>query len=577
MFGVAENLMIPQDFIQTLLSRVDIVDVVGRYVPLKKAGANFQACCPFHQEKSPSFTVSPTKQFYHCFGCGAHGSVIGFLMEYSGVGYVEAIRMLADQSGMQVPESDRDQPVRPRTEPGLTDLMLVVSRWYRQQLKQSSRAIAYLKQRGLTGEIAARFGLGYAPDSWQGLAQAVKEYDSRSMVEVGLVVVNDNGRRYDRFRDRIMFPIHNTRGDVIGFGGRILDQGEPKYLNSPETPLFQKGQELYGLFQARQAIRSVDRVLVVEGYMDVVALSQHGIDWAVATLGTATTPTHVKKLLRHTTNIVFCFDGDAAGQRAAWRALEQSLPVLDDTSRLMFLFLPEEHDPDSYVRAFGRDALVELIDGQGLPLSAYLFRQMTERHDLQLEEGRSAFLKELQPLLAQIQAPALALLLRKRAAELTGLESGELAGLWKLPAPGKPGLPAAARGRRPAPATVNHKLLRLVLFRPDLAGQLKKEWITSPDADGRALARVLEILAVSPNLNGAALAEACQQLPEARLLAERAAESLAWDEAFDVAAEFDLAAGQARASSRQARLAVLARKSLAELSEEEREELRSLR
>ncbi len=568
--------MIPQAFIQTLLSRVDIVDVVGRYVPLKKAGANFQACCPFHQEKSPSFTVSPTKQFYHCFGCGAHGSAIGFLMEYSGVGYVEAIRMLADQAGLQVPQADREQSVRPRNEPGLAELMQAVTRWYRQQLKQSSRAIAYLKQRGLTGEIAARFGLGYAPDNWQGLAQVVKDYESPALAEVGLVIVNDNGRRYDRFRDRIMFPIHSTRGDVIGFGGRILDRGEPKYLNSPETVLFQKGQELYGLFQARQAIRSAGRVLVVEGYMDVVALAQHGIDWAVATLGTATTPAHVKKLLRQTSDVVFCFDGDAAGQRAAWRALEQSLPVLDDTSRLTFLFLPEQHDPDSYVREFGRDAFVSLVEAQGLPLSAYLFRHLTERHDLQTEEGRSAFLKELQPLLVQVQAPTLALLLRKRAAELTGLEAGELAGLWKLPAPGKPGLPVAARGKRPAPASVNHKLLRLILFRPDLAGQLRKEWITGPDADGSALVRLLEILAASPNLNGAVLAEACQQLPEAQLLAARAAESLIWDESFDVVAEFELAAGQARNAWRQSRLAVLARKSLSELSDEEREELRGL-
>ena len=568
--------MIPQAFIQTLLSRVDIVDVVGRYVPLKKAGANFQACCPFHQEKSPSFTVSPTKQFYHCFGCGAHGSAIGFLMEYTGVGYVEAIRMLAEQAGVQVPQDDREQAPRVRSEPGLADLMQAVTRWYRQQLKQSSRAIAYLKQRGLTGEIAARFGLGYAPDNWQGLAQVVKDYESPALAEAGLVIVNDNGRRYDRFRDRIMFPIHNTRGDVIGFGGRILDRGEPKYLNSPETVLFQKGQELYGLFQARQAIRSAERVLVVEGYMDVVALAQHGIDWAVAALGTATTPVHVKKLLRQTSDVVFCFDGDAAGQRAAWRALEQSLPVLDDASRLSFLFLPEQHDPDSYVREFGHDAFVRMVDEQGLPLSAYLFRQMTEQHDLQTEEGRSAFLKELQPLLAQVQAPTLALLLRKRAAELTGLEAGELAGLWNLPTSGKSRLPVAARGKRPPPASVNHKLLRLILFRPDLAGQLRKEWITGPDADGSALVRVLEILSASPNLNDAMLAEVCQQLPEARLLAARAAESLEWDASFDVVAEFELAAGQARNAWRQSRLAVLARKSLAELSDEEREELRGL-
>jgi len=567
--------MIPQDFIQTLLSRVDIVDVVARYVPLKKAGANFQACCPFHQEKSPSFTVSPTKQFYHCFGCGAHGTSIGFLMEYAGLGYVEAIRSLADQAGMQVPDQRSAAPEKRMASPDLNDLMLTVTQWYKQQLKSTPRAVSYLKQRGLTGEIAARFSLGYAPDGWRNLADAVVDYDAPALVETGLVINNENGRRYDRFRDRIMFPIHNARGGVIGFGGRILDKGEPKYLNSPETVLFQKGQELYGLFQARNAIRQQDRVLVVEGYMDVVALAQYGVDWAVATLGTATTPVHVKKLLRHTNNIIFCFDGDKAGQRAAWRALEQGLPVLTDASQLQFLFLPDEHDPDSYVRTYGREAFERFAQEHSLPLSAYLFRHLTQHHDLRHEEGCSAFLNELKPLLMQIEAPALALVLRKRAAELARLSLDELNALWGTSQPGRQKSRLVA-GRRPAPATLNRKLLRLLLYRPDLVAMLSTEWLVGHDVEVRALRNVLEILTDSPNMPPAVLAEMCAQLPEAGLLASCAAETMEWDSSFDALSEFETAIGQVKAQWRDARLAELARKSLSELTETEREELRHM-
>src|SRR5690606_17107965 len=300
------------------------VDVVGRYVKLKKGGANYLGLCPFHGEKTPSFSVSPAKQFYHCFGCGAHGNAIGFLMAYAGMGYVDAVKELAASCGMQVPEPQPRSPeeaARKQREPDLYAVMEKAMEFYRAELKKSPRAIEYLKGRGLTGEIAARYRIGYAPDDWQNLKRAVDDYSHASLVECGLVVEGE-GRRYDRFRDRVMFPIHSARGAVIGFGGRIMGEGEPKYLNSPETPLFEKGREVYGLVQARDAIRAAGRVLVVEGYMDVVALAQFGLGYAVATLGTATTPTHVSKLLRLADEIVYCFDGDAAGRKAAWRALE---------------------------------------------------------------------------------------------------------------------------------------------------------------------------------------------------------------------------------------------------------------
>ncbi|SMF37504.1 DNA primase [Pseudogulbenkiania subflava] len=435
--------MIPQDFIDQLLSRVDIVDVVDRYVPLKKAGQNYLACCPFHKEKSPSFTVSPSKQFYHCFGCGAHGSAIGFVMEYQGLSFVDAIRLLAEGLGMPVPEerSANPQASREARERKLTleELLQRAAAYYKQQLKSSPAAIGYFKGRGLTGEIAARFGLGYAPGEWQNLQAIFANYQDESLVESGLVIAGDEGKRYDRFRDRVMFPIRNQRGGIIGFGGRVLGKGEPKYLNSPETPLFEKGRELYGLYEARQAIREKNRVLVVEGYMDVVALAQYGVEYAVATLGTATTGEHVRKLLRHADQVYFCFDGDKAGQKAAWRALENSLPQLVDGKALNFLFLPQEHDPDSYIREFGREAFEACLEQQSLPLSVYLTRELTGRADMNTPEGKADLIRQAMPLLNQIAAPALALIIKKRLAELAGVDVDEFDMLMGLKKPERKG------------------------------------------------------------------------------------------------------------------------------------------
>ena len=418
--------MIPNDFIQTLLSRVDIVDVIDRYVPLKKTGANFSACCPFHSEKTPSFTVSPAKQFYHCFGCGAHGTAIGFLIEYGGKSFPDAVEELARDAGLTVPRIERPgESERREQADDLTAITLAAAKFYRAQLKESPRAIDYLKQRGLTGAIAAHFGIGYAPDAWQPLAAAFERYDEVALETAGLVIAGEGDKRYDRFRDRIMFPIHDARGQVIGFGGRVLGDGEPKYLNSPETPLFSKGRELYGLFLARAAIREAGTVVVVEGYMDVVALAQHGVQYAVATLGTSTTPTHVQKLFRQSDRVVFCFDGDPAGRKAAWRALENALPVLADGKNAGFLFLPDGEDPDDFVRKRGKAAFEALLD-RALPASEFLLAELTAQHPPTSVEGRAALVNAARPYFAQITAPVLAALLRRQLALVSGLPETEL-------------------------------------------------------------------------------------------------------------------------------------------------------
>ena len=461
--------MIPQDFIQQLLGRVDIVDVIDRHVKLKKAGQNFSACCPFHNEKTPSFSVSPTKQFYHCFGCGAHGTAISFLMEYSGLGFVEAVKELAEGAGLSVPEDGRREKSVAQVEQALSlgEVMNTALDYFRRELKRAPAAIEYLKNRGLTGEIAAKFGLGYAPDEWQGLKAVFDDYSAAAIKDAGLVIDSEEGRRYDRFRGRVMFPILDARGNVIGFGGRVIGPGEPKYLNSPETPLFEKGRELYGLFQARRAIRDSSMVIVVEGYMDVVALAQNGVENAVATLGTATTPTHVQKLLRVADSLVFCFDGDLAGRKAAWRAMEISLPIVTDGKTVSFLFLPAEDDPDTFVRRLGKDAFLEELRN-ARPLSALLMGELANRADLKSKEGRARLLTEARPLVNQIEAPTLSLMIRKRLAELIGVSADELNKL--LPAKSRISADESSRPRKKRTArTPESKMLSHLLAKPILA------------------------------------------------------------------------------------------------------------
>jgi DNA primase len=478
--------MIPNDFVQTLLARVDIVEVVDRQVPLKKAGANYTACCPFHSEKTPSFTVSPSKQFYHCFGCGAHGTAISFMMEYGGKSFPDAVAELAREAGLEVPRvASPSQDAQREQSQDLCELLLRAAKFYRAALKDAPGAIEYLRARGLTGAIAARFGIGYAPDDWQALARVFPDYPDKALETAGLVIAGDAGKRYDRFRHRIMFPIHDASGRVVGFGGRVLDGGEPKYLNSPETPVFAKGRELYGLFQARPAIRSAGKVLVVEGYMDVVALAQHGIEYAVATLGTATTATHLQKLFRATDNVVFCFDGDDAGRRAAWRALEHALPLLADEKHARFLFLPEGEDPDDTVRRRGKAALEALIDA-ATPLSDFLLSELAQRSPPTSAEGRAALVSAAKPLLAQLNAPVLCALLRRRLAAIVGLPETELAALLPPASGAARERPAPAAAVRNAPSLLR-KLIQCVLLEPNLARRIDVPRPIDAGADGAAL------------------------------------------------------------------------------------------
>jgi DNA primase len=529
--------LIPESFIQELLNRVDIVDVVDKSVPLKKAGANYSACCPFHNEKSPSFTVSPTKQFYHCFGCGAHGTAIGFLMEYQGVSFVEAVQDLAKNVGLVVPQEtrDADRPAQ-KVIVGLQESLQQAANFYKAELKKSQRAIDYLKSRGLSGQIAAKFQIGYAPAGWQNLQGVFPHYESEALTTAGLVVENDQGRRYDRFRDRIMFPIHDQKGHVIGFGGRVINpEDTPKYYNSPETPLFQKGHELYGLFIARRAIRDAGRALVVEGYMDVVALAQYGIEYAVAALGTATTPYHIAKLMRQADEIVFCFDGDNAGRTAAWRAAMNALPALTDGLKLTFLFLPKEHDPDSYVREFGKEKF-EVEVKAAMPLSQYILQHLSENNPLQSQEDRVRFLNEAEPILQQINAPRSAMYLRKKVAELAQLSSEEMHSLLKLPNVNR--APAQARPKQTrTTVSLQKRFCLMLLMRPALAIASDLLWVEGDAEEDILLKQTIETCLSHPHSKPAVLMRELEGKVEAKGLRELERELSLLDETLDLERE----------------------------------------
>lgn len=433
---------IPHAFIQDLVARVDIVDVLGRYMTLKKAGTNFKGLCPFHGEKTPSFIVSPVRQTYHCFGCGVHGNVIGFLMEHNGLNFVDAVKDLAQQMGLQVPEENVTpqqqafEQQKKAKQQQLTDVLAHASAHWQAALLNSSAAIHYIKKRGLSRDIINHYQLGYAPPGWQELEKIFDDYANNPLLSEGGLVIdsevhNDTAksRRYDRFRDRLMFPIRNIKGDIIGFGGRVLGQGEPKYLNSPETPIFFKGHELYGLFEARSEIRHHNYVLITEGYMDVVALAQHGFTNAVATLGTASTAEHMQKIFKFTENIIFSFDGDSAGRKAARRALEIALPFATDTRSIKFLFLPEEHDPDSYIREYGAAPFKQLV-AQAMPLSQFLQEAARENCDLGTPEGRSKMLAQAFPLWSQFPSGALSVQVLSEIATAGQINTHTLQSLW---------------------------------------------------------------------------------------------------------------------------------------------------
>lgn len=472
--------MIPRDFIDELLAKTDIVDIIDQVVPLKKSGANYMACCPFHKEKSPSFSVSPSKQFYHCFGCGVHGSAIGFVMEHQGMSFTEAVQYLADRVGMIVPRIKGMQPENPaekarrkQQQQTLENAVAQAATFYQQQFSSHPQVMNYARQRGLSPEIIERYGIGYAPEGWTPLAQIFQPYPTNELINSGMVIDNE-GKQYDRFRHRLMFPIRNPAGQVIGFGGRVLDDSKPKYLNSPDTPLFDKGKNLYGLFEARAAIKDAGRILVVEGYMDVATLAQFGIGYAVASLGTSTTAEHIKLLMRYSDDIYFCFDGDEAGRKAAWRALENALPQLKDDKSLYFLFLPNQHDPDSYVREYGKARFEEMLLQQSKPLSSHFFDKLTEHLNLNSSEGKAELVKTATPLLNQIQAPTLAFLLRQQLSEQTGIDPANLAHLMGRAAPKRHvvaknyKLPQESF-RQPETPTLVQKQIRTLLLNPQWA------------------------------------------------------------------------------------------------------------
>ena len=573
--------MIPESFIQELLNRVDVIDVIDKSVPLKKAGSNYVACCPFHQEKSPSFTVSPSKQFYHCFGCGAHGSALSFLIEYQGMSFVDAVEDLAKSVGLTIPQdTQKISPEAKEKNLALGEALQMASQYYQSALKKSERAIEYLKKRGLTGQIAKTFQLGYAPEGWQNLESIFKKYDDEALNIAGLVLKNDQGKRYDRFRDRIMFPIHNMKGEIIGFGGRVINpEDTPKYYNSPETPLFQKSQELYGLFAARRSIREKGCVLVVEGYMDVVGLAQFGVMNAVATLGTATSAFHIKKLMRQTDTIIFCFDGDNAGKAAAWRAMQNALPSLNDKVVLKFLFLPEEHDPDSFIRAHSKEAF-EAMMHDAMPLSQYLVQHLTEKNHLVTQEDKVKFLNEAEPILKEITAPKLSLLLRKRFAELLHLNDKEMDQLLHVAQPQMQTNKTNIKTKGKLPSSVKRKFILLLILKPQLAITEDLGLAQSDSFEDDLLKKVLALTLNQPESKPSSILHGLKSQVDGAIMDLVHEELTHFDDQIHFESEIEGARKalleQGKASKTKAHFSALKDKPLSSLTEEEKEHLKTL-
>ena len=575
--------LIPDSFIEELLGRIDIVDVIERRVPLKRAGREFQACCPFHDEKTPSFTVSPQKQFYHCFGCGEHGSAIGFLMNFEGLEFVDAVEDLARQAGLEVPR-EAVRAARPSAD--LYDVLESASTFYQNQLKSSPEAIDYLKKRGLSGEISRYFEIGYAPPGWDKLSKDLATDDHRkSLLKRGGMLSEGKSGEYDKFRHRIMFPIHDRRGRVIGFGGRALDDDGPKYFNSPETELFHKGRELYGLYEARQALRHIEQLVVVEGYMDTVALARHGIEFVVATLGTATTNEHLNRLFRLTENVYFSFDGDRAGKKAAWRALENALPQVREGRQIRFVFLPEGQDPDSFVNENGADAFVKLMDA-GLPLSEFLIQELSSQVDMDTIDGRAKLAEMARPLINNIPAGVYRELLIESLATAVGLTAPKLE---KMMAAGQAGgtrserarAGATPRRRQPSASggpSVVRRAITLILNHPEAGQTLDVEALAGVQRAGvDLLSALIETVQSEPNITTAGLLERWRHDEKGRHLGKLAAEDVPVDEDFDPAAELAECLQQLALIGCQERIAVLIEKQrVAGLMDEEKSELMRL-
>jgi DNA primase len=577
--------LIPQDFIDDLIARADVVEVIGRRIQLKKAGREFKACCPFHDEKTPSFTVSPGKGFYHCFGCGAHGTAIGFLMDYDHMSFVEAIESLANSMGVEVPRDESDRPAQRYDE--LFALMSSVEKHWQACLRDHPVAVDYLKQRGIDGETARRFGIGYAADGWSNVLDRFGKTPEASerLLATGLIIRKDNGKHYDRFRERIMFPIRDQRGRTIGFGGRALGDGEPKYLNSPETVLFHKGRELYGLFEARQALRQIDRLVVVEGYMDAIALARHGINFVVATLGTATTQEHLNRLFRLTEAVTFCFDGDRAGKAAAWRALENALAQIREGRQVSFVFLPDGHDPDSYVNEFGADAFVKAVD-EATALSDFLIGELSGQVDMTTVDGRARLAESAKPLLQKIPPGVYRELLVESMANTVGLAGAKFEKMLAQPAAQTPrgtsqdpaGQPRRRILRAAGRPSVIRRAITLLLNHPEAGGALDIQKLAGVGRPGIDLLHdLIETVQAEPNITTAGLLERWRHSEHGRHLGKLAAVEVPDEEDFDPGLELVACLQQLAAAGRRERIDFLIEKQrLTSLTDEEKAELRQL-
>jgi DNA primase len=575
--------LIPQDFIDDLIARADIVEVVGRRTQLKKAGREFKACCPFHDEKTPSFTVSPGKGFYHCFGCGAHGTAIGFLMEFDHMSFVDAIESLASSMGVEVPRSETSQPTRRYDE--LFSLMDTVARHWQSCLKETQTAVEYLKNRGIDGPTAKRFGIGFAPDGWSNVLDKFGKSEEaiEKLLATGLIIRKDNGKHYDRFRDRVMFPIRDARGRTIGFGGRTMGDGEPKYLNSPETVLFHKGRELYGLYEARQALRHIERLVVVEGYMDTVAMARHGIDFAVATLGTATTDEHLNRLFRLTDNAYFAFDGDRAGKKAAWRALENALPHIREGRQVRFVFLPDGHDPDSFVNENGADAFVKLMDA-GMPLSEFLIHELSTQVDMDSIDGRAKLAEMARPLVSKIPTGIYRELLTEGLAAAVGLTGQKLEMMMTADQKRNDSSSMIGANRvriRQQPnasggPSVVRRAITLILNHPEAGAKLDIEKLAGVQRAGvDLLSALIETAQSEPTITTAGLLERWRHDEKGGHLGKLAAVDVPVDEEFDAAAELDECLQQLALAGRKERIEFLIEKQrVTGLSDDEKSELR---
>lgn len=570
--------MIPESFINELLNRIDVVDIIDKRVPLKKTGANFVACCPFHQEKTPSFSVSPSKQFYHCFGCGAHGSAISFLIDHDGLNFIDAIHELAKVVGLKVPNQVDEKPEKKKENIVLEDSLILAKKYYQARLKASPEAIKYLKSRGLTGEIAKQFSIGFAPGGWNNLNEVFKDYDNDVLIKSGLINKNEKGKRYDRFRNRIMFPIYSAKGQLVGFGGRVIDEKDsPKYYNSPETSLFQKSYELYGLLAARKSIRDKGYVLVVEGYMDVVSLAQHGISNAVATLGTATTNFHIQKLIRYTSEIIFCFDGDEAGKSAAWRAMQNSLASVTDEVQLKFLFLSEQHDPDSYVRENSKEKFEKLAK-DATPLSEYVVHYLTKKNDLTSQEDRVKFLNSVEPILNNIASLKLTFLLKKRISELLNLTIDELDKVINIKSkentkPSSKNIPREA-------TSVVRRFISLLISDPSLVEENDKDIAWGDSLDEQLARACITKVLMDQNHNTASIFHFLNNQFDSDFVDEIKSQVLNFDEKINVKDEVNILRNRIKKNKskvlNKSKLDAIKNKSFDTLSSEEKEFLKTI-